>query len=338
MLDGGSGAAADRGSPICRACPRPRPAGVQRHSRDSRTGVRRQGDGRPVEILLERVSAAARVLAQLRASKAPKHGSVSRCAGRRAAAVRGPRTRAVRARARLEAVSLPRGARPDAAAALHRARADARGSRALPDRVRARARRRGRADGGAAFRCSRCWPMLRARASSRRYLTLHVGAGTFQPVRADDIEEHTHARGVARSVPQAVCDAVARGAGARAAASWPSAPPWCARSRRPARSVQLAPFAAIPACSFIPGIEFRVVDAWSPTSICRSRTLLMLVCGVRGTRADARGLRATRCAQRYRFFSYGDAMFVTPSTHVGTDAMRLRSDLQATTAPRAAAA
>jgi S-adenosylmethionine:tRNA ribosyltransferase-isomerase len=88
-------------------------------------------------------------------------------------------------------------------------------SRALPDGVRTRARSRRGADRRAAFRCGG-FAALDARGVKRAYLTLHVGAGTFQPMRAEDIDAHTmHSERLA--VPEATCDAInaARARGGR---------------------------------------------------------------------------------------------------------------------------
>ena len=68
--------------------------------------------------------------------------------------------------------------------------ADARGPRGLPDRLRPASGRGGGADRGAALRRARCWRSSTPAASGRTRVTLHVGAGTFLPVKAEDIAEH----------------------------------------------------------------------------------------------------------------------------------------------------
>jgi len=138
-------------------------------------------------------------------------------------------------------------------------------------------------------------------------LTLHVGAGTFQPVRVDNIEQHRmHAEWL--QVPLAVCDAVAecRAHGGRVIAVGTTA----VRSlETAARDGQLQPFMGESRIFIYPPYRFQVVDAMITNFHLPESTLLMLVSAFAG---HERTLAAYRhaVAERYRFFSYGDAMLV----------------------------
>jgi S-adenosylmethionine:tRNA ribosyltransferase-isomerase len=144
-------------------------------------------------------------------------------------------------------------------------------------------------------------------ASAR--LTLHVGAGTFQPVRVDDVREHRmHAERV--EVPEATCEAVAacRRRGGRVVAVGTTV---VRALESAATGGALAPWAGDTRLFITPGCRFRVVDALVTNFHLPESTLLMLVSAFAGR---SRVLAAYRHAveRRYRFFSYGDAMFVEP--------------------------
>ena len=140
-------------------------------------------------------------------------------------------------------------------------------------------------------------------------LTLHVGAGTFQPVRADDIEEH-HMHSEYIEVPQSVCDAVAacRNRGGRVIAVGTTA----VRSlETAAQSGVLEPFKGDSDIFLYPGKSFNVVDAMITNFHLPESTLIMLVSAFAGREQVLAAYREA-VKQQYRFFSYGDAMFVTP--------------------------
>jgi len=138
-------------------------------------------------------------------------------------------------------------------------------------------------------------------------VTLHVGAGTFQPVRADNIEDHNmHAEWL--EVPKTTCDAVAaaKARGGRVVAVGTTA----VRSlETAARGGDLEPFSGDSRIFIYPGYVFRVVDAMITNFHLPESTLLMLLSAFAG---HEHTLAAYRYAveQRYRFFSYGDAMLV----------------------------
>ncbi len=143
------------------------------------------------------------------------------------------------------------------------------------------------------------------------YVTLHVGAGTFQPVREENILEHRmHSEQV--FVSQAVCAAVleTRGRGGRVVAVGTTA----VRSLESAAAAGgIQPFSGETKLFIYPGFRFQVVDAMLTNFHLPESTLLMLVAAFAGRE---RILAAYRHAvqQRYRFFSYGDAMFITASS------------------------
>jgi len=150
---------------------------------------------------------------------------------------------------------------------------------------------------------------LRAQGVMTAALTLHVGAGTFQPVRADDLRQHRmHAEVI--DVPQSLVDAVAatRRRGGRVVAVGTTV---VRALESAAQSGTLQPMAGETDIFILPGFRFRVVDALLTNFHLPESTLLMLVAAFAGReRVLAAYAHAVRA--RYRFFSYGDAMFITP--------------------------
>jgi S-adenosylmethionine:tRNA ribosyltransferase-isomerase len=151
---------------------------------------------------------------------------------------------------------------------------------------------------------------LAARGVEHAFLTLHVGAGTFQPVRAATLSAHRmHAERI--TVPPAVCEAAARarGAGRRVVAVGTTV----ARALESAAADGvLAPFEGETRIFIHPGYRFRAVDALVTNFHLPESTLLMMVSAFAG-REHVLAAYAHAVAARYRFFSYGDAMFVTPA-------------------------
>jgi S-adenosylmethionine:tRNA ribosyltransferase-isomerase len=148
---------------------------------------------------------------------------------------------------------------------------------------------------------------LAAQGARIAKLTLHVGAGTFQPVRTDSVESHRMHR-ERFEVPQAVVDAVgaARAAGGRVVAVGTTA---LRALESAALGGQLRACAGETDLFVYPGFEFRVVDRLLTNFHLPRSSLLMLVAAFAGAdkirRAYAHAVR-----QRYRFFSYGDAMLI----------------------------
>ena len=151
---------------------------------------------------------------------------------------------------------------------------------------------------------------LDARGVQRTFITLHVGAGTFQPVRADAVGAHVmHAEFV--EVSAAACEtiAAAKARGARVIAVGTTV---VRALESAAGGGPLASFVGDSSLFIVPGFRFRVVDAMVTNFHLPESTLLMLVSAFAG-RDAVLAAYAHAVAHRYRFFSYGDAMFVTPA-------------------------
>jgi S-adenosylmethionine:tRNA ribosyltransferase-isomerase len=179
---------------------------------------------------------------------------------------------------------------------------------------------------------ARLMAKLDAMGVERAFVTLHVGAGTFQPLRTDDLDAHKmHAERVSVSGAtwQAIREARARGGrvvavGTTVVRALESAAPLqqgeAAGPHAPGVRERRADAIEWPAWSgetrlFIrPGFEFRVVDAMVTNFHLPESTLLMLVSAFAG-RENVLAAYAHAVRKRYRFFSYGDAMFITPATH-----------------------
>lgn len=148
----------------------------------------------------------------------------------------------------------------------------------------------------------------------RAELTLHVGAGTFQPLRVDNVAEHVmHAERY--EVPQQLVDAVVacRARGGRVVAVGTTV----ARALESAAvGGQLAAGRGDTRLFITPGYAFRVVDVLITNFHLPESTLLMLVSAFAG-REPVLAAYAHAVHERYRFFSYGDAMFITaaPGAH-----------------------
>jgi S-adenosylmethionine:tRNA ribosyltransferase-isomerase len=148
---------------------------------------------------------------------------------------------------------------------------------------------------------------LRTAGVNVAFVTLHVGAGTFAPVRVEEIREHRMHReryAISDDTAQAVHDT--RAAGGRVTAVGTTA----------LRALEAASGNGEPEAGegetdlFItPGYRFRVVDRLITNFHLPRSTLLMLVCAFAGTE-NIRRAYAHAIAQRYRFFSYGDAMLI----------------------------
>lgn len=150
----------------------------------------------------------------------------------------------------------------------------------------------------------------RARGVETGFLTLHVGAGTFQPVRADDIREHRmHSEYL--DVDAALCQQVAdtRRRGGRVVAVGTTV---VRALETAAADGELAVFSGESEIFIYPGYRFRSVDAMITNFHLPESTLIMLVCAFAGYEPVLSAYEQA-VAEEYRFFSYGDAMFVTGS-------------------------
>ncbi len=150
---------------------------------------------------------------------------------------------------------------------------------------------------------------LRARGIATAFITLHVGAGTFQPVRSERLEAHIMHRERLEVAPE-VCAAVeaARARGGRVVAVGTTV----VRALETAsRGGGIAPFSGETDLFIRPGHRFRSVDALITNFHLPGSTLLMLVCALGGYREVMAAYRHA-VERGYRFFSYGDAMWVEP--------------------------
>ena len=152
---------------------------------------------------------------------------------------------------------------------------------------------------------------LQARGVERASVTLHVGAGTFQPVKTENIAEHTmHSEWY--EVPEATERAIARckARGGQVVAVGTT-------TVRTLESWAQSGLARGDTSIFItPGFDFRVVDRLITNFHLPKSTLMMLVSAFAGYE-HIMGLYRHAIAQRYRFFSYGDAMLLTRSQGLG---------------------
>ena len=141
------------------------------------------------------------------------------------------------------------------------------------------------------------------------FVTLHVGAGTFQPVRTEQVEKHRLHSEYA-SIGSAACESVraCKHRGGRVVAVGTT----CVRSlESAARTGELRAFSGDTELFIYPGYQCQVVDAIVTNFHLPRSSLLMLVCAFAGT---GNVLAAYRRAVRdgFRFYSYGDAMFLAP--------------------------
>ncbi|MBV2133833.1 tRNA preQ1(34) S-adenosylmethionine ribosyltransferase-isomerase QueA [Pseudomonas sp. MAP12] len=149
---------------------------------------------------------------------------------------------------------------------------------------------------------------IRAKGVDTAFVTLHVGAGTFQPVRVERLEDH-HMHSEWLEVGQDVVDAVAacKAAGGRVIAVGTTS----VRSlESAARDGVLKAFSGDTDIFLYPGRPFHVVDALVTNFHLSESTLLMLVAAFAGYPETMAAYRVA-VAESYRFFSYGDAMFIT---------------------------
>ena len=151
---------------------------------------------------------------------------------------------------------------------------------------------------------------VRARGVELAYATLHVGAGTFQPVRVDDLATHRmHAERT--TVTSALADAVAaaQARGGRVVAAGTTVVRALETAAANSGDGRVAPYTGETRLFITPGYSWRAVDALMTNFHLPESTLLMLVSAFGG---HARVMAAYRHAveARYRFFSYGDAMWL----------------------------
>lgn len=148
---------------------------------------------------------------------------------------------------------------------------------------------------------------LEARGIDTSEITLHVGAGTFQPVRTNDLSEHVmHSEWL--DVPQSVCDEIikTKQQGGRIIAVGTTV----VRSlETAAKERDLSAFKGDSQLFIMPGFEFKVIDAMLTNFHLPESTLLMLVSAFSGYE-EIKRVYQHAIQNKYRFFSYGDAMLL----------------------------
>ena len=263
--------------------------------------------GGAVEVLIERVLASHRALAQVRASKSPRAGSVLELGGARATVV-GRNS---------EFFELSFDGGPDVYQLL-----EAHGSVPLPPYITHAADAAdearyqtiyARVAGAVAAPTAglhfdeAMLDALRARGVNLAWVTLHVGAGTFQPLRVSDTREHQmHSEWF--EVPQATVDTI-KSAHARGARVMAVGTTSLRALESAAASGEIKPGQGDTRLFITPGYTFKVVDRLLTNFHLPKSTLLMLVSAFAGT-DNIRLAYRHAIAQRYRFFSYGDAMLL----------------------------
>ncbi|MBK9114694.1 MAG: tRNA preQ1(34) S-adenosylmethionine ribosyltransferase-isomerase QueA [Betaproteobacteria bacterium] len=268
-----------------------------------------KSSGGKVELLLERMAGPREAWSQLRASHPPKPGAVLRLPGGAAARVLAREGRFYRLAFDVDA-DLP------AWLARH-------GEVPLPPYIGRQARREddaryqtvyARAPGAVAAPTAglhfdeAMFAALAARGVERAFVTLHVGAGTFQPVQAEDLALHRmHAEWY--ELPQATVDAVAATRARRGRVVAVGTTSLRALESAALADGTLRAGAAETSLFVTPGFRFRIVDRLLTNFHLPRSTLLMLVSAFAGFDA-IRAAYAHAIAARYRFYSYGDALLL----------------------------
>lgn len=151
---------------------------------------------------------------------------------------------------------------------------------------------------------------LRAKGVQMAFVTLHVGAGTFQPVRVETIEQHKmHSEWL--QVSQAVVDQVkaTKASGGRVIAVGTTSVRCLETAARANKDGNLAAFKGETNIFIYPGYEFKMVDAMLTNFHLPESTLIMLVSAFAG-KENIKQAYQEAVKHHYRFFSYGDAMFI----------------------------
>ena len=157
---------------------------------------------------------------------------------------------------------------------------------------------------------------LQAKGARIEFVTLHVGAGTFQPVRVDDVTEHkmhSEYAEVPEHVVAAVNDTKRNGGKVIAVGTTSVRSLESAAQASLAQGKPLAAYAGETDIFIYPGYEFQVVDAMVTNFHLPESTLIMLVSAFAGKEHVLNAYNEA-VSEGYRFFSYGDAMYITKMT------------------------
>ena len=151
---------------------------------------------------------------------------------------------------------------------------------------------------------------LRAKGVEMAFVTLHVGAGTFQPVRVDTIEDHIMHSEYAE-VPQDVVDAVlaAKARGNRVIAVGTTSVRSLESAAQAAKNDLIEPFFDDTQIFIYPGYHFKMIDALITNFHLPESTLVMLVSALAG-KENIMHAYEVAVQEKYRFFSFGDAMII----------------------------
>jgi S-adenosylmethionine:tRNA ribosyltransferase-isomerase len=151
---------------------------------------------------------------------------------------------------------------------------------------------------------------LRAKGVTITYVTLHVGAGTFLPVKVDNVDDHKMHAEWGEVSPEAVSEILAtKAAGGRVIPVGTTALRLIESAAR--ATGQIAPFVSDTDIFIRPGFTFHVADALMTNFHLPKSTLMMLVSAVLG-QERIKQVYAHAITQEYRFFSYGDASLLLP--------------------------
>ena len=154
---------------------------------------------------------------------------------------------------------------------------------------------------------------IKEKGISIHTVTLHVGAGTYQPVRVDTIGEHKmHSEYI--DVSQSTCNAIinAKAAGNKIIAVGTTVVRSLETAANAANNQLIEPYAGDTDIFIFPGYQFKVIDALQTNFHLPESTLLMLVSAFAGYEKIMSAYQYA-IEQKYRFFSYGDAMYLERS-------------------------
>lgn len=268
----------------------------------------RKSTGGRIEILIERVLAPSQALAHVRASKSPKPGAVLALDG-------GHACRVMERQDDLFLLQFPEGRTVEEILSAighmplppYIERPDAADDRERYQTVFARAAGAVAAPTAGLHFDEAMLTQLAEQGVGHAFVTLHVGSGTFLPVRVENLDEHRmHAEvcDVPKSTVARIRETRERGGrvvavGTTVVRSLESA----------ALNGELSPFQGETRLFIRPGFEFRAVDVLLTNFHLPESTLLSLVCAFAGYREVMAAYRHA-VDQRYRFFSYGDAMLL----------------------------
>jgi S-adenosylmethionine:tRNA ribosyltransferase-isomerase len=313
-LDGRSGQCRDRHFPELVELLRPGDLLILNDTRVIPARLRGHKDsGGRVEILVERITGLTTVRAQIRASKSPQSGSELRLPGDAAARVEG------RADSFFE-LSFDRDVEPylnrhgEVPLPPYIERAPTAADETRYQTVFARESGAVAAPTAGLHFDAEFLARLKRLGVEYAFITLHIGAGTFAPVRTERVEDHRlHEERAA--VTKELCERIeeTRAAGGRIVAVGTTS---VRALESAALSGQLAAFDAETDLFIYPGFRFQVVDAIVTNFHLPESSLLMLVAAFAG-REPVLAAYEHAVVQRYRFFSFGDAMFVTRADESG---------------------